>query len=165
MSTEIRRNIWAKFFRQFNAANQYRQAEISVVGRNKKERKTIALGDRPFLGMTLAKKGRLIDGVQMCTANENPDQLTEPIVTVKDPARIMLEKDDEGRDKALTVVSKDGTTAKIELGNYDEQLPANLVRKVAYQMYMRRGINEGNAQDDWYTAEKKVKETELDFVR
>ncbi len=165
MSTEIRRNIWAKFFRQFNAANQYRRAEISVVDRNKKERKTIALGDRPFLGMALAKKGRLIDGVQMCTANENPDQLTEPIVTVKDPARIMLEKDDEGHDTALTVVSRDGTTAIIKLGNYDEQLSADLVRKVAYQMYVRRGNDDGNAQDDWLTAEKRVKETELDFVR
>jgi len=165
MSKEIRRNIWAKFFRQFNAANQYRRAEITVVDRNKKEQKTITLGDRPFLGMAIEKKGRLIDGIQMCAGNENPDRLTEPVVTMKDPERILLEKDDEGHDRAVTVTAKDGTMARIELGAYDEQLPTDLVRRVAYHMFMRRGGTEGNAQDDWYTAEKKVKETELDFVR
>lgn len=150
--------------RQFNAANQYRTAEINIV-RGKSKQQQIPLVERPFIGMALEKKGRLIDGIRLYITNDNPEDMTEPVVTVKAPQRIVLEKDNEGRDTRITVVSDDGTEASIELGDRKEEKAMELVAKVAYSIYQRRGGEHGHDQDDWYIAERKVKDTELEFVR
>ncbi len=165
VTQEIKRNSWAKFLRQFNAANQYRHAELNIIDERKREKKTIPLEDRPFLGMVLEKRGRFIDGIQLMTANDDPEHLAEPVVTLKDPAKIILEKDAQGRDMTVTVVSSDGIKASLELGSHDEQLPVQLVQKVAYNLYERRGFEHGHDREDWLTAEQKVKDTELNFVR
>ena len=163
MATEVKRNNWSQFLRRFNAANQYRHAEISL--KDSQQEKRMALNETPFLGMTIEKKGRLIGAIQLFAGNVDPDRPSFPVLSIKDPAKITLEKDAEGRDREVTVTTKDGGAVHINLGRHDQSLPEQFVRKVAYTLYERRGRQDGHDQEDWFRAEKTVKDTELDFVR
>ncbi len=164
MGVEIKRNGWSRFCKKFNETNQLRHAAVRVKHRDDGE---VAI-DRgsPFMGIAIAKKGRLIDGVELFTGQSDPDKLTEPLVVVKEPVRITLEKDHNDMDNCLSVEGKDGTVAEVVLsgekvaGQYH-----SLIQKLAYSMYERRGFTPGNDVEDWLEAEKKVREVELQFVR
>jgi hypothetical protein len=162
MANEIKRNYWSRFFRKFNNANQYRQTELSVriAGKN-----TAKVEMGPFLGVTLSKKGRVIDGVQFLTGNWNPDSVVEPVVTVREPSNIWLEKDKKGHDNRLRVRAKDGTEASLELrGEKEPKQERMLVEKVAYSMFEHRGCCHGNDLNDWLEAENRVKQYEMELT-
>jgi len=164
MATEIKRNTWSRFCRKFNETNQYRQATVCVQQRNQNE---IEINrDCPFMGIAVTKKGRLIDGIEFFTAQYDPHKLYEPILVVKQPVRILLEKDENGMDNHLSVESKDGTVAHIDLsGERDSQRYYSVVEKLAYSIGERRGFAPGGDRDDWLEAERKIKEAELQFVQ
>jgi hypothetical protein len=162
MQKEIRRNNWAQFLKKFNAANQYRTMNISI--REKKNKRTIN-SNMPLLGMALEKKGRLIDGVQLFTGRGDTESITERVISIKHPDKIILEKDEQGADRRILVSAGDGIEAIVELGDRDTTTAENLVRRVAYSMYEKRGRTPGYDLEDWLTAEKKVKNTELTFLR
>lgn len=162
MSNEIKRNYWSRFFRKFNSANQYRPTELNVriAGKN-----TARVEMGPFMGVMLCKKGRAIDGVQFLTGNWNPDSVVEPVVTVKEPAKIWLEKDKNGNDNRLRVRAKDGTEASLEMhGDREPQLERMLVEKVAYSMFENRGCGHGNDLNDWLEAENRVRQYETQLT-
>ena len=164
MSTEIKRKVWSQFCKKFNASNQYRLANVSVKtkGRNAVE----VDRDAPFMGIALARNGRLIDGIELYTGKYDPDKLKEPIISIKQPDKVLLETDDTGADGRLTVRTKDGTEVNISLsGQKDPERHRSLVEKMAYTMYERRGYQTGREFDDWVEAEKRVKETELELTR
>ena len=164
MVTEIKRNNWSRFCGKFNETNQLRHATVRVKHRDDNEVE-IDRGS-PFMGIAITKKGRLIDGVELFTGQYDPDKLTEPLVAVKEPVRIVLEKDRDGMDNCLSVESKDGSVAKIVLsGEKVARQYHSLIEKLAYSMYERRGFTPGNDVEDWLEAERKVKEIELQFVR
>ena len=102
MSNEIRRNNWSRFFKKFNSANQYRRTELSVINSGD-DPNHIPIG--PFMGVTLSKKGRFIDGIQFLIGSWNPDTITEPVITIKEPSKVWLEKDNDGRDNFLKIQS------------------------------------------------------------
>ncbi len=163
MIKEISRNAWAKFCKKFSSDNRYRQFGVTVTGRNKKDGRIV--WDSPFMGLELEKKGRLIDGLQLFSAWADPHRAALPIVAFKQPVKIMLEKDNKGNDRKLTVHTKDGTRAMIELISCkDLNQHQVLIEKVAYSIYERRGYSHGNDWVDWVEAEKKVAETEAQFV-
>ena len=164
MAIEIKRNSWSRFCRKFNETNQLRHAMVRVKHRDDNEVE-IDRGS-PFMGIAITKKGRLIDGVELFTGQYDPDKLTEPLVAVKEPVRIVLEKDRDGMDNCLSVESKDGSVAKIVLsGEKVARQYHSLIEKLAYSMYERRGFTPGNDVEDWLEAERKVKEVELQFVQ
>jgi len=163
MTKEVKRNTWSKFCKQFSTANQFRPTDIQIKqkGRNGNTR----VSTYPFLGVTLEKKGRLIDGVRLHTGSWNPDELSASVISIKKPDKMMIEKNKDGRDSRLVVQSKDGLEARIELnGERDDGQYWGYVEKVAYSLYERRGYTPGNDQGDWYEAERKVKEVESQFV-
>ena len=88
----------------------------------------------------------------------------EPILSIKQPEKIYIEKGTDGREQQITVKSKDGTEAKVELGNQYPECVQDLIRQVAYSIYEKRGGYHGNDADDWLKAEQKVKEAEKAFV-
>jgi hypothetical protein len=164
MVTEIKRNSWSRFCRKFNETNQLRHSTVMVKLRDDNEVE-IDQGS-PFMGIAITKKGRLIDSVELFTGQYDPDKLTEPLVAVKEPVRIVLEKDRDGMDNCLSVVSKDGTVAKVVLsGQKVAGQYRSLIEKLAYSMYEQRGFAPGNDVEDWLEAERKVKEIENQFVR
>jgi len=163
MTKEIKRNTWSKFCRQFSTANRYRKTNIIVS--NKGHKNEIKAITYPFLGMSLMKKGRMIDGIQLYTGSWDANKITEPVAALKAPAKVVLEKDNDGRDKQLTIETSDGLKANIEMTdeNGGDQY-YSYIEKIAYSLYETRGYNPGNDQEDWYEAERRVKETEAEFV-
>ena len=162
MTTEVKRNTWTRFCKKFNATNQLRLATVTIAPRGGQP--AAVYQNTPFLGLTFTRKGRAIDGVELFTSRFDPDRLAEPVVSVKQPARIILEKDQNGADSRLTVEAKDGTVASVLLTSvvFPEQV---FVEKVAYSIYERRGHADGGHVDDWLEAERRVKQTELQFAR
>ncbi len=158
MIKEIKRNTWSRFCKKFNVDNQFRQATIQV----KDNRQNVTVNQEvPFLGIAVTKKGRFIDSIDLFTGQYDPDKLSKPFVRINQPVRILLEKKEDGLDSCLSVESKDGTIAQIELvGQKDPQQYYTIVEKVAYSMYERRGYQPGNEVNDWLEAERKVKEVE-----
>lgn len=164
MAIEIKRSNWSRFCRKFNVTNQYRQAAVSVKHRAGNE---VELNQNsPFMGLAITKKGRLIDGIELFAGQYDPERLTEPIVSIKQPVKVILEKDNNAMDNRLSVEGKDGTVANVVLsGEKGPQQYHLFVEKLAYSICERRGFAPGSDLDDWFEAERKIKETELPFVR
>ena len=163
MNKEIKRNTWSKFCKKFSSENRYRDVKISVRDKTKNDVNTIE--PFPFMGLSLAKKGRLIDGLQFFAGWGDSERLLSPVAAIREPLKVTLKVDKQGRDEHLRVVAKDGTEMSIELyGEPDENRQRSLVEQVAYSMYEKRGYTPGDDRADWLEAERKVKEAELQFV-
>ncbi len=162
MIKEIRRGQWAQFFRKFNADNQYRQVHITYKESN--TNKEISLENRPFIGLGLEKKGRFIEGIQFFAGRGDAIDIAEPILAIKDPERIIVEKDNLGHDFRMTIKTKDSYEIVAILGPHDYKQVKNLIEEVAYSIYVKRGGLHGADTDDWQQAEKKVYETVAAFV-
>lgn len=162
MTKQIKRNGWSRFCRQFSASNQFRPAQVKV--KKAKGRKIIdAVDCFPLVGVALAKKGRLIDSIQLFAGRPDADTPVEPVITIKNPAEVILEQSKSGEDSLLRIKSKDGFEATVEI-QQAEDLYRDLVEKVAYKLYERRGFSHGNDHDDWYEAERKLGEVRRQFV-
>ncbi len=164
MMTEIKRNNWSRFCKKFNATNQFRPVTVSV---RQSGRNDVTINENtPFMGLAIARKGRAIDAVELFTGRIDAEHLAEPVVSVRQPARILLDRSDDGTDYSLTVEAKDGTRASVTLSEPDTpQQRQRFVEKVAYSMFVRRGQNHGNDVSDWLEAERRVMETKLQFVQ
>jgi predicted RNA-binding protein YlqC (UPF0109 family) len=163
MADEIKRNRWSQFFKKFSAANQYRQSTILVEQKGKS--KAQINHDAPFLGIAVTKQGRLIDGIRLYTGQNDPEKISQPVLSIKEPVKIEVEKDSNGLASRLAVHSEDGTVARVILsGERDAGRFHSYVEEVAYRIAERRGFGPGNHVDDWLEAEKKIKETELELI-
>lgn len=163
MATEIKRKTWSQFCRKFNVTNQYRLADVQV--KSKGQRSMDLDRGAPFLGIALARKGRVIAGIDLFTGKYDPDKLNEPVVSIREPEKIILEKDGSGTDNHLLLEAKDGTRVSVSLsGAKDPERHRSLVEKLAYTIYERRGQQIGHEFDDWVEAEKRVKEKELQLT-
>lgn len=163
MKNEIKRNHWSRFLKKFNSANQYRRTALSV-RHSRDNADNIEMG--PFMGVALSKKGRFIDGVQFLTGAWDKDTVARPAMTIKDPAQIVLEKDDDGRDSILRIRSNDGIEANLRLsGEPQIDQCRKVVEKVAYSMFEKRGYSHGDDMRDWYEAEQKVRQIEISLTQ
>ncbi|MCP4567887.1 MAG: DUF2934 domain-containing protein [FCB group bacterium] len=162
MANEIKRNYWSRFCRKFNTANQYRRTVVNITA-GEGVTETIPLS--PFMGVTLSRKGKYIDGIQILAGQPNPETVANPILTIKQPEKVIVESDREGIDRCLRISSKDGTETMLELdGERESNLANSLVEKLAYSMFERRGQAPGNDKDDWFEAERKVRDAELELT-
>lgn len=163
MDTEIKRNTWSRFCKKFTTDNRYRPTKMSIKQRGNGE---TAMEMHPFMGIALSKKGRLIDAIQLFTGRWDPESVTEPAMTVKQPSAMRLEKDKDGRDTQLRIKSKDGTEVTLNInGEKDPQQAKQLIEKVAYAMAERRGYTPGQDMNDWLEAESRVREAELQLTK
>lgn len=163
MKKEIKRNTWSKFCRKFSADNMLRGVKVRF---NDRDQNDIQFsGEYPLMGITIEKKGRLIEGILFYAGWTSPDKVAQPILAVKEPDKIFVERDNDGLDTGLQIRTRDGGIAMIELGeNVGGERFRDFVQKVAYSMYERRGYSDGNDMNDWLEAEKKVKEAEQMFA-
>lgn len=159
MQKEVKRTSWSKFCRKFSSDNQYRCGRL---GRSSKGSTQVALGSEyPFLGITIKKKGRLIDGIQIIAGRGDAEQVLDTVFSLKNPSKLMVEEDKSGSVSKLEVQSKDGDILRLELeGGKERQQFYSLVEKVAYNIYERRGGVPGGDWNDWIEAERKVKDAE-----
>jgi len=156
---EIKRNSWPKFCRSFNAANQYRQLDISIV--NSKNSPSSLAENLPFLGISLDRGKKEITGLKIFTGLWDPAKILAPILTIKDPAAIFLEKDENNTDKILVIESRDGSQARLILfGAPNPEQARVLVEKLAYAIAEKRGFPSGNDMSDWLEAERLIHQAE-----
>jgi len=163
MIKEVKRNTWSKFFKTFSSKNQHRSINVNV--QDKKNQQTEIVGNFSLMGLALEKKGRLIDGIKLYAGWADPELVTQPIISFKNPSEVFLEKGNDGTDTRLKVKTKDGTEAVIDLneGGKPEQ-GRRLVERIAYSLYERRGRSNGNDMGDWLEAENRVRRAEEMFV-
>lgn len=161
MITEIKKTEWPKFYRRFNATNLYRPARVSIVDADGREN---TVCPAPFMGIALLRQGRKITGIQFLAGQADPERLIEPVVTVIEPTGLTLESDADGTDIRLRIRSQaDRREIVLELTGQPES-SRNLVQKVAYGLYERRGYTPGCDRDDWYEAEQKVRQVEAELT-
>lgn len=163
MADEIKKNDWLRFCKSFNAANQYRPNKLIVKSKNKD---VSSMSLAPFMGMCLSKKGRAIGALQMCAGRARAEAVVEPVMTIKEPERIFLEKDKQGNDTRLRIWSKDGTEVSLELtGDKETDQFQHLVEQVAYSLFEHRGHSSGQDMGDWFEAERLVRNAEKDLIK
>ncbi len=158
--TEIKRSEWAQFCKQFNTANQFRQSTLSFTVR-RDQQSFMA----PFLGITLSKKGRQVDGINIFAGQFHGDQIGNPLLKITEPTSIQIEKDAEGRDVCLSLRSRNGQIARLELnGDKNPELQSIMVRQMAYSLFERRGYSHGDDWSDWFEAERLLRQLEEQLV-
>jgi hypothetical protein len=163
MTKEIKRNSWSRFVKKFTSDNQYRQMTINTTDRKNQVSQT--MNDSAFFGLELEKNGRLIDGFRLYTNRYDPENIPQPVISLKKPQTVKLEKDERGADNRLIVKTKEGIEATITLtGEKEEWRQRELVEKVAYSIYERRGQSHGGDRDDWQVAESLIRQAEEKFV-
>ncbi len=155
MTTEIRRNSWSRFCRTFSENNQYRHTSVVLA---ESSRKRVPVAECiPFVGLALEKKGRFIDGFKLYAFSRDQETHAEPIVTIKQPSQVLLERDRQGRDTRLHIKAKDGTEAVVELlGRRDDENSSHFAQEIAYALFEQRGYDHGRHLDDWYEAEQRL---------
>lgn len=158
MATEVKRTNWSRFCRRFNSLNQYRPVTVRV--RHKGTDEIEISHEDPLIGISLTKRGRFIDGVSLYTTQTDPDRLTEPAITVKEPVKIVADQDDTNQDVRLDIEGKSGTLVRIELSRDQstDRLHSTL-EKLAYTIYERRGYTSGREIEDWLEAERLINRT------
>ncbi len=156
MTGEVKRNNWSRFFKRFNQQNRFRTVTVSVTTTDGNTRRIAA--DTPLLGVTIGKKGRLIDGFQLFTARHEPDHTTEPLLRLSRPNSVSHEKDDQDRSTRLKMSSVDGAEITLEItGNNPTESDRELVEKLAYTLFEHRGADHGRDFEDWIQAEQAIR--------
>ncbi|UCG63329.1 MAG: DUF2934 domain-containing protein [Candidatus Zixiibacteriota bacterium] len=118
------------------------------------------------MGIALSKKGRIIDGIDLFTTVTDPESLTRPTISIKEPVKIISDTDETKKDLSLYVEAKDGTRVTIELAaETDSSRLHTCVEKLAYNIYERRGHQGGHDVDDWLEAEQLISATAHQLVR
>jgi hypothetical protein len=164
MATVVKRNNWSRFCKRFTSLNQYRPVRVRVK-RNGRSEDQVSL-EAPLMGIALAKKGRYIDGVELFTAQTDPDRLARPAISIKEPVRIISDRGKSNSDNWLVVEGKDGTEVRLDLsGDQQTREYRSAVEKLAYTMYERRGYQPGHDTEDWLEAERLITETADQFIR
>ena len=163
MTIEVKRANWSRFLKQFTATNQYRKATVSV---GKPGSKQIPVDrDVPFMGVAIARKGRLIDGIELFTAQADPEKLNRPVISIRQPAKIVVERGADKSDNQLVVEAKDGTVARLDLSGMPQpERHRSVVEKLAYTIYERCGCEPGRDVEHWLEAERQIEEVEHQLV-
>ncbi len=158
MAQEIKKTDWLRFCKKFNAANLYRFTTLNIKTKQGGETTQTLT---PFMGITVSRKGKTIDGLQFLAGVPDADRIIHPAATVPQPDKLYLEKDQAGNDSRLFVRAKDGSDIRLELiGENKMDQERCLIEQVAYSLFERRGYTPGNDVGDWVEAEQKVKEAE-----
>jgi len=160
MTKEIKRTEWPKFCKKFNSDNQFRRMKVNVA--DKRHAGGQLVSESPFMGIVLEKKGRVIDGFQLFAGWASPEKVAQPVVSIKQPEKVVLEKDEKGCDSRLKVMTREGAEATIQL--VGEKNPTPFLEKLAYSIFEKRGYKHGADMADWLEAEKKIREAEGKFI-
>lgn len=161
---KIAKNSWGRFAVEFTAANLYRPAVVTVDYDDENRAK---YGQAlPFVGITVTKRGRTAEGLELSAKQYDPDGLAERLVSIKRPMKVLVEKDDTGIDTRLIVENDEGAITALEFtGGSGADYYRTVVERVAYNLYRQRGASPGQDLDDWLEAERKVRMAEFQFDR
>lgn len=162
--TKVAKSGWGRFAMQFTASNLYRPAIMAV---NYDDENEAAYRQAlPFIGITIAKKGKAPNALELSAKQYDPDSLVERLVTIKHPVKLIIERDETGTDQRLVIENEDGAVTVVTFtGEASPEHYRAVVERVAYNLYRQRGETVGGELDDWLEAERTVRMAEFQFDR
>ncbi len=167
MSEEIKRNRWRPFLRQLNKANKYHPITITyeAVQNNDSHGLTRQFTIDQFMGITLQKDKGRINALEIAHATPDPEKIAQPIAIIDDPTRMLVKKTKHGTITQITIADKAGNRTNIKFSAVNENANSTqLVEKLAYAIFQRRGSEPGHHTDDWLEAEQKIRQIEAEIV-
>ncbi|WP_456434037.1 DUF2934 domain-containing protein [Thermosulfuriphilus sp.] len=152
----ILKKDWPEFLRGFNAENQFRPVRLLV------DEHLMAEG-LPFMGIVHEEKNKT---VEFYVGGTDADHVEHLIHSLRSPRAIYALKED-GRILGLEVQSARDPKAAIEfIGGAEEakRVKRELIEKIAYSIYEKRGREAGRDQEDWFRAEELVTKIAKRFI-
>ncbi|HSJ52251.1 MAG TPA: DUF5335 family protein [Anaerolineae bacterium] len=104
---QIRQSEWDEFLDDFSQTHEEWLVTIEVRGTEAPEDSDVLLREAPFWGLSMADEGGM-SGMIAVAAGENRERHVTHIIP--EPARITVERDPDGTDRALRIEARDGTT-------------------------------------------------------
>ena len=148
----ILKSEWGSFLKDFNRMNQYRWAAVSLGD-------DFIVGEpgMPLLGIDYDERARR---VEIFLGTADPDNLTHLAHAVDVPRAIYLIRDDEASNPVIGLQIQGAPGTKMTRILFLEASPEvsreSWVAAVAHNLYLRRGMEPGADQADWFTAEEII---------
>ncbi len=144
----ILKKDWPEFLKNFNAEHQFRPIIVKV-GEDE-----ICEG-LPFMGLVYEEKKKDVEVFAGGVDTEHPAHLIHTLIS---PRAIYVLRED-GEIRGIEVQSAKAPKVVVEfLGPPEEaqRVKKELIEKIAYEFYLRRGQEPGKALDDWLKAEELI---------
>jgi len=144
----ILKKDWPEFLKTFNAQHQFRPVRVLV---DEQE----LCHDLPFMGLVYEPKTKEVEVFVGGVDVEHPNHLVH---TLASPRAVYVLREN-GEVKGIEVHSAKEPKVVVEfLGPPEEaqRVKRELIEKIAYELYLRRGQEPGKALDDWLEAESIV---------
>ncbi|NPB09567.1 MAG: DUF2934 domain-containing protein [Thermodesulfobacteria bacterium] len=152
----ILKKDWPSFLKRFNAEQQFRPVRVLVGGQE-------ICRDLPFMGLVYEDKKKDIELFVGGVDVERPTHLMHTLVS---PRAIYVLKEN-GDVRGIEIQSAKDPNVTVEfIGPPEEaqRVKRELIEKIAYELYLRRGKEPGKALDDWLKAEKLVEKVASLYV-
>lgn len=144
----ILKKDWPEFLKKFNGEQQFRPVCVLVGGHE-------VCREMPFLGLAYEPKKK---SVEVFVGGVDAEHTSHLIHTLRSPRAIYILREN-GNVKGIEVQSAKEDNLVVEfIGSPEEAKRAKkeLIEKIAYQLYEKRGKEPGKALDDWLEAERLV---------
>jgi hypothetical protein len=108
MQDEIKREIWAKYFKEFSKRNEARSTILEVfgeIGAQPEERHL------PLAGVSVEDSGKDAPRIEIMLGGDDPRHLTHTITRVK---RVMRKLGADGRDEAIEIEDAGGAKTVLQ---------------------------------------------------
>ena len=152
----ILKKDWPEFLKTFNAEHQFRPVKV-LVGNQEMCR------DLPFMGLVYEAKKKDIEVFVGGVDIEHPHHLIHTLIS---PRAVYVLREN-GQVKGIEVQSAKEPNVVVEfLGAPEEaqKKKKELIEKIAYELYLRRGKEPGKELEDWLQAEQLVEKVAKLYV-
>ena len=152
----ILKKDWPEFLKKFNAEHQFRPVCVLVGGHE-------VCRDMPFLGLVYEAKKK---DVEVIVGGVNVEHTEHLVHTLRSPRAIYVLREN-GEVKGIEVQSAKEDNLVVEfIGPPEEaqRMKKELIEKIAYELYLRRGKEPGKALDDWLEAERIVEKASKMYI-
>jgi hypothetical protein len=157
---EINKREWLQFCRDITRLNQFGKTEVRQEEMNGEN--SVLSESAPLLGLELVRKGRKITSAAVTLGQANPNALAAPPIMLEQPEKITHEVAANGQDEIIEVQSKNGSRLALRVSPHTtEQDYGAFVSELAYSLSEMRGFAPGHDLDDWFTAERLIREAAL----
>ncbi len=156
----ILKQQWPAFVKDFNRQNQSRRAVLAVG-----DREIVGGEGLPLVGLSYEPEERKIE---VFFGSNDPDEIYHIAHTVKVPRALYLIRDDESPNPVIGIQIQGAPGAGMAVIRFLDENPEEgmtmWIASVAHTIYERRGCQPGADQQDWFEAEKAIRQAITDFL-
>jgi len=155
----ILKRDWESFLEDFNRDNRFRAAVVRL-------KDNVLEGDwgRPFIGINYDPEERV---AKIYLGVPQPDDPIKPVYEVKVPRAFWQIVDGDDTTKVLGIQIQPKPGEPMVYITFEDIAPEEVknrwLQEMAYALYLKRGMEHGKDQEDWFTAENIVEEAINNF--